>query len=533
MKLTFSKTQKYTISAEKIIETKVEIIKVIDQICKQNNLQYFAFGNLLVGCVNYKDILPEAIYKNWDIGLLREDYDQLIHILRHIDGQNGIYLNDTYKKTKYPNELFSIGKQCKVECGDLSVEQPCWIQISPFDTVPEDFDFFCGYIRQTSKENKYYHKILRRFAKCNTKSKRLIARLRFFNDTPEKAFQRRNKAVSQFKDSEAQAYCRSIYKKGKVLKRNQLFPIQYLPFRDIELPCPSDYSMWTIPMTPELKKQTEEIQKVDLFVLSEFDRVCRLLGIGYFICGGTMLGYMRHGGFIPWDDDVDVGMLREDYERFLREAGQYLDKRCFLQTRESDPEIPYLFSKIRVNGTEYITNYNEHRNFHKGICLDLFPFDVLPEKEKEKRKFLAKTSFLVRVHNRFCNKGLPEPVNPSEAYTLKEKWYHFVGKMQRRLYKAMPLSITQRWYIRHVTKYNHLLNRKGNCTVASFVPSYTYIKTEDLLPYRDGKFEGITVMVPNKPEIFLTMQYGDFMEMPPLHSRNGHVLVRYKADIEL
>ena len=85
--------------------------------------------------------------------------------------------------------------------------------------------------------------------------------------------------------------------------------------------CPGDYTPWQPVLNAELERQVAAIQKADLILIKEFDRVCQKLGVGYFVCGGTMLGYMRHGGFIPWDDDVDVAMLREDYDRFIREAG--------------------------------------------------------------------------------------------------------------------------------------------------------------------------------------------------------------------
>lgn len=528
----FSKKRQYKISPQIIYDTKLEILKILDVLCKENDLQYFAFGNLLVGCVHYGDIIPDTEAEIWDIGLQREDYDRLVELLKDAYAENGLYLNRFYRGTKYPNELFSVGKLCSVDIGGLIIEQPYWVHLSPFDTVPDDYDFFCGFIRQMHRKNKYYHKILVKYAGSKKKIKRYITRAKFLNDTPGKAFEKRNQVARQYLHAPYKSVGRVILKKSEILTKDQLFPLQYLPFHDMELPCPADYSMWTIPMTPDLIKQTREIQAVDIFLLKEFDRVCQLLGIGYFICGGTMLGCVRHGGFIPWDDDVDVGMLREDYNRFLKEAGQYLDSRCFLQTRESDPEIPYLFSKIRVNNTEYITEYNEHRNYHKGICLDLFPFDVLPENAKEKKKFLKRTKLLVRVHNRFCNKGLPDPVKMLPATTLREKWYRFVGMAQRKLYKRMPLNITQGWYLRHVTKYNHLLNREGGCEVASFVPSYTHIQTEDLLPYKYMPFEDISVKVPNKPEVFLSMQYGNFMEMPPAHKQVGHILVRYKADLE-
>ena len=99
----------------------------------------------------------------------------------------------------------------------------------------------------------------------------------------------------------------------------------------------------------------------------------------------------------PWDDDVDVAMLRADYDRFLSEAPNLLGKEFFLQIRETDPTIPYLFSKIRLNGTEYCTEYNKDRAYHKGICLDIFPFDYVPNDLKERELFVKEVIGLAKA----------------------------------------------------------------------------------------------------------------------------------------
>lgn len=526
-----SRKRTYNIDPELIAQTKTEVLKELDKLCRANGIPYFAFGNLLVGCVHYNDIIPGTAECIWDIGLLRKDYDRLLSLMRNPQTKCGLYLNDLTEFNKYPQELICVGRPCIVELPGMTVEQPCWVYISPFDAVPDDFDFFCGFIRQMRRANKRYGHVLAKYRVSSGPVNQLCQRVGLQARAPFKEARRRTRIATQYEGRGYGRVGRVIKRKSEITRLDKLFPLQDIPFRGMQLSCPGDYSDWTVPMTPEIIKQTKEIQAVDIFLLKEFDRVCQKLNIGYFVCGGTLLGCMRHGGFIPWDDDVDVGMLREDYDRFLKEGAKLLDPRCFLQTRQSDPKIPYLFSKIRVLGTEYITEYNEHRDFNKGICLDLFPFDVLPEGGAARESFLSKTRLLVRIHNRFCNKGLPSPKDTLKASSLKERWYHFVGRTQRALYKAMPLKTTQRWYINHVTQYNSKLKRNGGCTVASFVPTYTYINTADLLPYKDAAFEGITVKVPNKPEVFLTMQYGDFMSLPPQHKQVGHILVRYKADI--
>ncbi len=530
MKTNFTKKRQFVISPELIADTKLGIIKSLDKICEENNIQYFAHGNLLIGCVHYNAVIPGKENSPWDIGLMRDDYNRLIKVLRNAAAEHNLFLDEYFGNTEYPQKLIRIGRECQVDFGDVLLREPCFIVLSPFDVAPDDFDFFCGFIRQIRRQNRKYSRILDKYSKAKGKKAQIKQRILCLGNTPAKVYRKREKIAAQFLNSDNQKVGRVILKKGEMLTKDKLFPLQKIPFYDMMLPCPNDYFKWTVSMTPEIVNRTKEIQEVDIFLLQEFDRVCKELNIGYFVCGGTMLGAMRHDGFIPWDDDVDVGMLRRDYDRFLREAGKYIDPRCFIQTRKSDSEVPYLFSKIRVDGTEYITEYSENRRYHKGICLDLFPFDVIPDDPQKQKRFLFKTQILVRIHNRFCNKGLPEPKFKSKIRSPRQLWYRFVGKAQRIVYKSMPLSITQHWYIKHVTKYNKLLDKKENCTVASFVPTYTYIKINDLLPYRRKSFENIEVSIPNKAEVFLTMQYGDFMEMPPKHQQVGHELIQYKAD---
>lgn len=528
----FKKSKEVSIDPNVLNNAKVSILENLNSVCEKLDIKYFIFGQLLIQCVHYGNVdLDEDI--PWDIALLRNEYDKLISYLRQNAADYGLFLNDYYKNTTYPNELISLGKECIAHSGDIQIRQIAWIYISPFEKLPEDFDVFCGFNREMRRINRYYHKILIHFSAKKNSFYSLLLKLYYHGDTPDKAYRRRELIASRYMKSSSQLYGRVISKKTETITKEQLYPLKSYDLYNMKVPGPNDYSPWTAVMNDALVKQIKEIQQIDLFVLREFDRVCRILNIGYFICGGTMLGWKRHNGFIPWDDDIDVGMLRKDYDIFIREGGKYLDQRCFLQTRASDPQIPYLFSKVRVNNTEYITEYNENRNFHKGICLDLFPFDVLPQDSKTCDRFLRKVNRLVKIHNQFSNKQLPEPQRQFSPRSTKEYWFKFIGKAQRKIYKLVPLSFTQKLYIRTATKYNQELESSGNCTVASFVPTYTYIKIDDLLPYQNSVFEGVGVMVPKKPEVFLKMQYGDYMKLPPKHKQAGHELLRYSIRTDI
>lgn len=128
--------------------------------------------------------------------------------------------------------------------------------------------------------------------------------------------------------------------------------------------------------TPE---ELERLQAALYQILAEIKRVCDKHGIRYFITGGTAIGAHFWGKILPWDDDVDVGMPRADYERFARIAQKEMGDDYFLQTPQTDPHVPFFFMKVRMNGTEFNEGTFRHLNMHQGIYVDIFPFDKIPQ----------------------------------------------------------------------------------------------------------------------------------------------------------
>lgn len=112
--------------------------------------------------------------------------------------------------------------------------------------------------------------------------------------------------------------------------------------------------------------------------LGEVDRICKKHGIRYFVTGGTAIGAYFWQKILPWDDDVDVGMMRQDYERFAKVAQQEMGDRFFLQTPETEPHTPFFFMKVRMNGSRFSESTFRHIRMHQGIYVDIFPFDRIP-----------------------------------------------------------------------------------------------------------------------------------------------------------
>lgn len=131
-----------------------------------------------------------------------------------------------------------------------------------------------------------------------------------------------------------------------------------------------------------MKLELEQVQALVYSIFQEFDRVCRKYDIHYTMEGGTLLGAVKYGGFVPWDDDIDVVMKRPEYEKFLAVAPGELGEKFFLQSYHNVPEFPLHYAKLCLNGTEHLNyTYSGLKNMHHGLFMDIFPIDeVYPEK---------------------------------------------------------------------------------------------------------------------------------------------------------
>ena len=126
-------------------------------------------------------------------------------------------------------------------------------------------------------------------------------------------------------------------------------------------------------------EQLKQIQSKEKEIFQAFISVCEQLKLPYFIVGGTLLGAVRHKGFIPWDDDIDIAMLRPDYEIFLSRAQALLPDNIFFQTIDTDPEYLGNYAKLRHNQTTFLESAVKTKHIHHGLFIDVFPLDYYPD----------------------------------------------------------------------------------------------------------------------------------------------------------
>ncbi|MFC5401741.1 LicD family protein [Cohnella soli] len=125
--------------------------------------------------------------------------------------------------------------------------------------------------------------------------------------------------------------------------------------------------------------ELRRMQLIQIELLAEFDALCRKHELRYVIASGTLLGAARHGSFIPWDDDIDVEMLRSDYDKFCKIDKQEFGENTFFQTNKTDKHYPWLYGKLRRSGTQAVRLGQEHLKMQSGVFIDIFPRDGVPE----------------------------------------------------------------------------------------------------------------------------------------------------------
>ena len=270
------------------------------------------------------------------------------------------------------------------------------------------------------------------------------------------------------------------------------------------------------------KDVLRKLQLVQLDILKDIDSFCKENQISYFISYGTALGAIRHGGFIPWDDDIDICMKRDDYNRFVELAKEGMkDKYDILNIMET-PGYISAFIKVSKKGTRFVEASNSNEEYEQGIFVDVFPYDYVAENEKQRKKDLRWAWILGRLCM-LCE--ISDPIIPYEVQGWKRSVAIFGCKMAHVLLNLIGLDKKKvyRKYEKHVTKYNH----KQGCTslgdYSEVAPESTILREDQLFPPVDVQFENIPFPGPKDIHAYLTKKYGDYMQLPPVEARHNHV----------
>lgn len=257
---------------------------------------------------------------------------------------------------------------------------------------------------------------------------------------------------------------------------------------------------------PNLKYMRDELedaygilplQDKILEIMVYIDRFCQEREIEYFLMGGSALGAARHGGFIPWDDDLDIFMTYDNYAKFADCCAKYLDKEKFYFQREDCDENPYFFSKLRMNGTACL-NPVLNRG-HRGIFVDIMCLNKAPD-----NRFLR----LAQYYSAGILKASAVAKTDYKTTSIKKR-------IALRVAEILARGCVKKFLLRQVRKYN-----KGNFETRAHVFGRarfrnSFYPAEIFSEPREASFEKTTLFVPNGLERYLTLRYGDsYMELP-------------------
>lgn len=259
-------------------------------------------------------------------------------------------------------------------------------------------------------------------------------------------------------------------------------------------------------------------------ITAEVDRICRKHGIKYFIIGGTAIGAYFWEGIIPWDDDIDIGMQRGEYERFLEVAPQELNKDFFLQWVETDEHTPFWFAKLRENHTLFKEEQFKQAQIHHGIYVDLFPFDKIPSQAWLERLQYAVFGFFNAC---FIGKDIWQ-------------WKHF-GKSQvdmprERGYLACLLTrivvITcSKRFLYQLVKYSQTFFNRFKFKVSKNIMTETdKVLITDIEQPQEVRFGHLTVMAPRGLETYLHTHYPVLVKDLPKKQQINHRPVELSFD---
>ncbi len=258
-----------------------------------------------------------------------------------------------------------------------------------------------------------------------------------------------------------------------------------------------------------MARHRRSVQLKELAILREIDAICRRHGIAYWLDGGTLLGAVRHKGFIPWDDDIDIAMRRADALRFVEVARTELPPHLFMQTPQTDPSVKFPILKVRDLDSLIVEPGDDFRlPYAKGLYVDIFPMVDYPS---------VSPRFVRRAARGYCRANAILHERHTYSWrSVAELFYFGTKRAVCRLLWAAACHLARRG--------EYLSNTLDN-------NGYGIMhRTDSVFPLGTAEFEGGCFSAPANPDAYLRDLYGDYMALPPEEKRHGHAAF-YRATL--
>lgn len=251
----------------------------------------------------------------------------------------------------------------------------------------------------------------------------------------------------------------------------------------------------------------DELKKYELIILDEIDRICKKYNIKYFLGYGSALGAIRHKGFIPWDDDIDLHMTTNDLIKFKEVCQKELSNKFYLQDKLTDKYYYNYWTKIGLENTTWMPK-NRLVDCKYGICIDIFPIFPMKNTEKDKKR----VNKYIKLFQ----------ITSSKYYVLSDKEGKY-SKIKKLIHKIIPHKLNSFLYS---YAFNKLVYKDEDydTIVVNFIDENKnlYFDKDDIIGNKTLEFEKRNLPVPNNIDKYLTRFYGDYMTPPPKDKRYGH-----------
>ena len=265
--------------------------------------------------------------------------------------------------------------------------------------------------------------------------------------------------------------------------------------------------------------ELRRLQETELEILIEIDRICRKNNIKYSLTGGTLLGAVRHNGFIPWDDDADISMLREEYRKFQKACCTDLDKeRFYFQDMETTEGYRWGYGKVRRKNTVFLREHQEDMPYEQGMFVDVFPRDGIPD-----------GVIMGQIHRFLC-------------YVLRKLMWSAVGK------KTASGVLCRMWYQwmywicsrEKILLFYQKLIRWSNHSPTKLVRALTFplpngvegYERDWYRDYIDIEFDGYVFQAEAGYRKWLAREFGDYMKLPPPEKRKTHPVTQIQFPVD-